>query len=135
MSDTQNLAYSVVQVIHNFGAAATMGGSFAAMRAPAEMHRKLAWIVFAGWTTQAISGPAFGMVSYYFDHQFPDIGGIATAALMMKIFCVVIGFLLVASWLRPCLGCRERIEDWIWSASTALAATALTAAAFLRWFS
>lgn len=134
MSDEQNLAYAAVQVAHNFGAAATMGGTFAAMHAPAEARRTLAWIVLAGWTTQAVSGPAFGVVSYYFDRHFPDIGGIAIVALAIKIICVAIGFLLAAAYLLPCPVCRERIGNWIWPASTALAATALTAAAFLRWF-
>lgn len=134
MSDAQNLAYSVVQVAHNFGAVAVVGGSFAVMRAPPEVRRNLAWIVFAGWITQTVSGPAFGLTTYYFEGQLPDIGGIAIAALTIKIVCVAVGFLLVAAYLLPCPACRERIGDWVWPASAALAATALTAAAFLRWF-
>jgi hypothetical protein len=134
MSDAQNLAYSAVQVAHNFGAVAAVGGSFAAALAPPGARRKLAWLAFAGWTTQAVSGPAFGLVSYYFYQRFPDIAGIAIAALTIKILCVALGFLLVTAWLLPCPACRERIGNWVWPASTALAATALTAAAFLRWF-
>jgi hypothetical protein len=134
MSNAQNLAYSAVQVMHNFGAVAAVGGSFAAMLSPPEARRKLAWLAFAGWTTQAVSGPTFGMVTYYFDRHFPDIGGIAMTALTIKVACVAIGFLLTAAYLLPCPACRERIGNWVWPASTALAATALTAAAFLRWF-
>lgn len=134
MSDAQNLAYSAVQVAHNFGAVAAVGGSFAAMLAPPEGRRKLAWLAFAGWTTQAVSGPAFGLVSYYFYQRFPDIAGIAIVALTIKILCVALGFLLATIWLLPCPACLERIGTWVWPASTALAATALTAAAFLRWF-
>lgn len=141
MSATQNLAYSVVQVVHNFGAVATVGGSLAAMLAPPESRRKLAWVALAGWTTQTISGPAFGMVSYYYYDRFPDIAGIAIAALTVKIVCVALGFLLVSAWLCPCshrltscTHCAERFRDLVWPASTVLAATALTAAAFLRWF-
>lgn len=134
MSDSENLAYAVVQVLHNFGATATVGGSFAIMRAPPEVHRNLAWIVFSGWAIQAVSGPAFGMLSLYFHQRLPDIAGIAMTALAIKIACVGAGFLLVTAWLLPCPACRERIGEWVWSASAALAATALTAAAFLRWF-
>ena len=141
MSVAQNLAYSVVQVAHNFGAVATLGGSLAAMLAPPEARRKLAWLAFAGWTTQAISGPSFGMVSYYYYGRFPDIAGIAIAALTIKIVCVALGFLLVAAYLCPCANrltscthCMERVRELVWPASTLLAVTALTAAAFLRWF-
>lgn len=141
MSDAQNLAYSAIQVVHNFGAVATVGGSVAAMLAPPNARRKLAWLAFAGWTTQAVSGPSFGLVSYYFYHRLPDIAGIAIAALMVKIACVALGFLLVAAYLCPCArylpscaNCLERFRNLVWPTSTALAATALAAAAFLRWF-
>lgn len=141
MSDAHNLIYSAIQVVHNFGAVATVGGSFAAMQAPAEARRKLAWLVFAGWATQAVSGPAFGMASYYFYGKFPDIAGIAITALTIKVVCVALGFLLVAAWLCPCAryfpscaNCTERYGKLVWPASALLAATALTAAAFLRWF-
>lgn len=135
MSDAQNLAYATVQILHNFGAVAVVGGSVAAMLASPEARRKPAWIAFAGWTAQAASGPAFGILSFYFHHRLPDIAGIAVAALMIKIVCVVLGFLLVAAYLLPCPRCRERFEPLVWPASTALAAIALTAAAVLRWFS
>jgi hypothetical protein len=141
MSDAQNLVYSAIQVVHNFGAVATVGGSIAAMLVPPEARRKIAWLVFAGWTTQAISGPSFGMASYYFYGKFPDIAGIAIAALTIKIACVAAGFLLVAAYLCPCARylpscahCMERFRGLVWPASALLAATALTAAAFLRWF-
>ena len=52
--------------------------------------------MMAGWAAQAASGGAFGFVSWLYYGRFPDIHGIAVAAL---------------------------------------AATALTAAAVLRWFS
>jgi hypothetical protein len=141
MSDAQNLVYSAIQVVHNFGAVATVGGSIAAMLAPPEARRKIAWLVLAGWTIQAVSGPSFGMASYYFDEKFPDIGGIAITALTIKIVCVALGFTLVAAYFCPCerylascTNCLERLRSLVWPASTLLAVTALTAAAFLRWF-
>lgn len=141
MSMVQNLAYSTIQVVHNFGAVATVGGSVAAMLAPPEVRKKLAWLVLGGWTTQAVSGPAFGMTSHYFYGKFPDIAGIAITALTIKVICVALGFLLVAAWLCPCAErlpscahCMERFRKLVWPASTLLAATALSAAAFLRWF-
>ncbi|OGS93249.1 MAG: hypothetical protein A2061_02290 [Gallionellales bacterium GWA2_59_43] len=142
MNTVQNLAYSAVQVVHNFGAVATVGGSVTAMLAPPESRKKLAWLAFAGWSTQAISGPTFGMVSYYYYGRFPDISGVAIAALTIKILCVAAGVMLVAAYLCPCAryltsctSCMERFRSLVWPASTILAATALSAAAFLRWFS
>jgi hypothetical protein len=141
MSVAQNLAYSAIQVVHNFGAVATVSGSIAAILAAPEARRRFAWLAFAGWTTQAISGPSFGMASYYFYGKFPDIAGIAITALTIKIVCVALGFTLVAAYLCPCerylpscAYCLERFRRLVWPASTTLAVTALTAAAFLRWF-
>jgi hypothetical protein len=136
MSATQNLAYAAIQVAHNFGAAAVVGGSLAATRfRGVDTRKKFAWLTLAGWGTQAISGAAFGAISYYFYHQFPDISGIAVIALIIKMVCVAMGFLLMATYLF-------RGESWTvsrmngaWIVSSALAVIALSAAAFLRWFS
>lgn len=136
MSVAQNLSYAIVQVAHNFGALAAVGGSLAAVKfRGVDTRKKLAWLALAGWGTQALSGVAFGAVSYYFYHRLPDIAGIALAALVIKMACVAIGFLLLAAYLF-------RGADWpvarmnaAWIASSALAVGALTAAAFLRWFS
>lgn len=136
MSATQNLAYAVVQVVHNFGAVATVSGSLAALLwRDTTTRRKLVWLTLGGWATQGASGATFGAVSYYFYHQFPDISGIAVAALLIKMTCVATGFLLLAAY-------RLRSERWsearmnaVWIVSATLAVTALSAAAFLRWFS
>lgn len=136
MSATQNLAYALVQVAHNAGAVAAVGGSLAAFKLrSADARRWLGKVVLAGLMVQGLSGAAFGAVSYFFFHHFPDIAGIAIAALAVKIICVILGCLLLAAYLF--LG-----KDWtagrinaVWIASSALAATALIAAAFLRWFS
>ena len=136
MSTTQNLAYSAIQVVHNFGAVTTVGGSLAALKfRDADSRKGLARLVLAGLGIQTVSGAAFGAVSYFFYHRFPDIAGIAVVALEIKILCVIIGFLLLAT-------CLFRGDDWtvaktsiILIASSALAVSALSAAAFLRWFS
>lgn len=136
MSNAQNLAYAVVQVLHNFGAVATVGGSLAATRIKgADARKKLAWLVLAGWVTQAVSGAAFGLVSFLYYHKFPDIAGVAVAALVIKIFCAAMGFMLVAAYLSRGANWPENKRDRLWSSSAILAVIALSAAAFLRWFS
>ena len=136
MSSAQNLAYAVVQVLHNFGAVATVGGSLAATRIESvNVKKKLAWLALAGWGTQAASGAAFGLVSYHFYHQFPDIAGIAVAALVVKMLCAATGFLLVAAYLFWGENWPEKKGNAALLLSVILSAIALSAAAFLRWFS
>jgi hypothetical protein len=131
--DLQNLAYALTQVAHNFGAVAVTGGAIAALYGTEQSQRRLAWLVLAGWGTQAASGATFGAVSYYYYSQFPDIHGIAVAALVVKMICAATGLVLAALCTRQPrnLAARRRV----WRSLVALAASALTAAAFLRWFS
>ncbi len=136
MSTAQNVAYSVVQVVHNFGAVAALGGSLAATAIKDPVNqKKLASVAFAGWCTQGASGAAFGAVSYYFYHRFPDISGAAIDALFVKIACVIAGLALLAAylaWSGQWTGARR---NGVCVASSALSITALSAAAVLRWFS
>ena len=136
MSNAQNLAYAVVQVAHNFGAVAAVGGSLAAIRLRNPATRiKLARLALGGWITQGVSGAAFGATSYYFYQRLPDIAGIAVAALLVKIACVVVAATLLAAYLWRGGNWSEAASQNTWRGSSALAFTALTAAAFLRWFS
>lgn len=136
MSFTQNLAYSVVQIAHNFGAVAAVGGALGALKFRGVDTRKtLAKIALAGLAIQALSGAAFGAVSYFFYHQFPDIAGIAFAALIIKILCVIAGFLLLTFYLFRSKHWTVTGMNAAWFALSALIATALVAAAVLRWFS
>lgn len=136
--DWQSLSYAAIQVAHNFGAAAVVGGSLFT-RWPthlgSEIQRKLAWLVLAGWTVQGASGGAFGAASYFWYGQFPDIHGLAIAALLIKIVCAVAGFLLAAAYLLYAVNWDETGRRRTWAGLLALGVTALAAAAFLRWFS
>jgi len=136
--DGQNLGYALIQVLHNFGAAAAVGGALFGIwpvRQPAAVRVKLAWLVLAAWTLQGASGTGFGALSYAYYGSLPDISGIAVAALSLKVACAGAGFLLAAAYLRFGPAWTEARREWAWAGLLALAATALTAAAFLRWFS
>lgn len=136
--DWQNLGYALIQVLHNFGAAATVGGALFGLwpeRQPAQVRHKLAWLVLAAWTVQGASGTGFGALSYAYYGSFPDISGIAVAALFLKVACAGAGFLLAAAYLHFGAGWTAMQQTRAWAGLLALAATALTAAAFLRWFS
>ena len=132
--DLQNLGYAVTQIVHNFGAVAVVGGAVCALAwRNAEVQRKLAWMVLAGWMIQAASGATFGAISFAFYGKFPDIHGIAIVALIVKMLCAVSGFSL-ALWLllsRP----SEPAGRHAWFALCGLGMVALSSAAVLRWFS
>lgn len=146
--DWQNATYALVQVAHNFGAVAVVGGPLFALwpaRPPPALHarRRLLALVLAGWALQAASGAAFGATSYVWYGALPDIHGPAVVALAVKVGCAIVGFLLAAVWLRresPAAAVALHGSDdaagrrgWGWL--LAFGATALTAAAVLRWFS
>ena len=135
--DVQNLGYALTQVVHNFGASAVVGGAIASLwLAPRpELDRSLAWLVCLGWAAQVASGAAFGAISFYYYGKFPDIGGLAIAALAIKVACAASGFSLAALYLLRAASWTTAARRRIWHMLAGLSATALTAAAFLRWFS
>lgn len=134
--DLQSLSYAAIQIVHNFGAVAVVGSAFLALwPGLVGMRKPLAWIMLAGWVAQAASGGAFGGVSWLYYGRFPDIHGIAVAALLIKMACAAAGFMLAAAYIYSGSGWSERAQQASWRALASLAATALTAAAFLRWFS
>lgn len=136
MSSAQNLSYAAIQVVHNFGAVAVVAGSLIALKwHERAMRRKLAQLVLLGWLTQAATGATFGLTTYYYYHELPDISGIATYALGIKMLCATLGILMLAAYLRWGRDWKEQRLDRLWFASSALAVTALSSAAFLRWFS
>ena len=132
--DTQSLAYAVTQIVHNFGAVAVVGGAVCALVwRETEGQRRLAWLVFAGWLVQAVSGATFGAISYYYYAKFPDIHGIAVAALVVKVVCAALGSALAAWQLFTHLAEASRRYSWL--ALCGLGVLALSSAAVLRWFS
>lgn len=134
----ENLSYALTQVIHNFGAVAVVGGAFSALKSRPDQVRLqtcMAWLVLLAWGAQVASGVIFGAVSYYFYGEFPDLHAVAVGALAIKVLCAVSGFVLAALYLRGALQWSKKGRYRAWHALVGLGATALTAAAFLRWFS
>lgn len=136
--DLQSLAYALTQVLHNFGAVAVLGGAVTArwlLYQKQELVKPIVWAVLLGWLIQGLSGAGFGAISYAYYGRFPDIAGVAVAALLIKMSCAVSGVVLAGGYLRygACLS-QGRVE-LLWNGLVALGVTALTSAAFLRWFS
>ena len=81
------------------------------------------------------SGAGFGAISFAYYGQFPDIHGIALAALYLKIACAVGGIALAVLFLRYQAAWPSPRSAAVWRGLLVLGVTALAAAAFLRWFS
>lgn len=133
----ENLAYALTQVIHNFGAAAVVGGAVFILWPVSRLEygRHFAWLILLAWGAQIASGALFGAVSLYYYGELPDLSVIAMTALGVKVLAAVAGFLLAALYL-------VRGREWdragvkrTFGFLLVLGVTALTAAAFLRWFS
>lgn len=136
--DLQNLAYALTQVIHNFGAATVVGGAAAALWLvpwQAVPERFLAWLVSLAWMLQIASGVGFGAISFYYYGRLPEITGIATVALAVKVASASFGFVLGVLYLLRATRWLEATRQRAWRALLGLGVVALTAAAFLRWFS
>jgi hypothetical protein len=134
---SENLAYALTQVVHNFGAVAVLGGAmFALWPTPRlEYGRTFAWLILIAWGTQIASGGLFGVTSFYYYGETPDLSGIAMAALAIKVAAAITGFLLAALYLLRGREWSRLSVKRTFRRLAALGAVALTAAAFLRWFS
>jgi hypothetical protein len=132
-----NLIYTCVQLAHNFGAVAVVGSPAAAWWLGGEnvvAQHRLAWLTVFGWVAQGASGAGFGATSYFLKGQLPDIAGVALVALSVKVGCVLAGIGLAVLYLKTGLRWSAGRQLRFWQGMLALAATALSAAAFLRWF-
>lgn len=134
---SENLAYALVQVAHNFGAVGVLGGAlFALWPSPRlEYARSFARLILFAWGAQIASGALFGATSFYYYGETPDLSRIAQAALGIKVAAALAGFALAGRFLmRGGEWSRARVKRTFRSLAT-LGVVALTAAAFLRWFS
>lgn len=131
----ENILYAVIQVAHNFGAAAVAGLPIAALwLGPARTtFGKIATLTFVAWLVQSASGASFGAVSFFVVGELPEIHHLALIALSVKIACAVLAITLLGVKLW---GGLEATSDKTTLISLAgLGSTALTCAAILRWFS
>jgi hypothetical protein len=132
-----DLIYTCVQLVHNFGAVTVVGSPVAALwlsQNHKTLHHRLAWLMLLGWVAQGASGAGFGLTSLYLKGQIPDVTGVALVALVFKMACALTGFVLAAVYLRVGSGWTGRGQVRLQQIMLGLAATALSAAAFLRWY-
>ncbi|MDH5546175.1 MAG: hypothetical protein OEZ43_11310 [Gammaproteobacteria bacterium] len=134
----ENLFYALTQLVHNFGAMAVVGGALATLYLAAEKQgaqRKLAWLVLIGWGAQAASGISFGAISFYFYGETPDLHATAQVAFIIKLFCATSGGILALFYVISAHAWADGSRRRAWKTLTLFGVVALSAAAFLRWFS
>ncbi len=132
-----NLIYTLLQIVHNFGAAAVVGSPIFVYWLARENHaiqRRLAWLIVLGATTQIGSGIGFGLTSYFLKGHLPELEGVAFIALLVKLFCVVSSPALMLRYVLYARQTPPRQQRQAWLAAMLLGSTAFTAAAFLRWY-
>ena len=133
--DLQNLSYALVQLAHNFGAVAIVGIAWFGWRhTPHAPGRLAGWLALA-WAVQIVSGVGFGAASLYYYGQLPDIHGIAIGALAIKVVAALVGLVLALIYIGRSSAIAANTPTRSWQIQVALGITALSAAAFLRWFS
>lgn len=133
----ENLAYALIQVAHNLGAVALVALPVFGLwlrTGPAGAQR-IALVLIAVAVAQATTGVFFGAASLYFHGALPDIQGVTVVALWVKV--AALGFALAAgaAILAYGSGWSEARSAGTWKLALSAAATALIAAAFLRWYS
>ncbi|TAL91031.1 MAG: hypothetical protein EPN62_03220 [Candidimonas sp.] len=132
----QNLAYALDQVAHNLGAVTVVSGPlYFLIAGESKRQRGVLWMTLTGWVVQIVSGSFLGLISLYFYGQLPDIHGVAIGALVIKIVCAITAFVFIVASLRAHDLYTGRRAAITWQVLAALAILAISAAAFLRWFS
>lgn len=129
--------YTCVQLVHNFGAVTVVASPVMALWL-GEDHKatqyRLAWLMVLGWVAQGASGAGFGITSFYLKGHIPDVSGVALVALLVKVACALTGFVLAAIYLRAGSGWSIRSQISLKQMMLGLSVTALSSAAFLRWY-
>ncbi len=134
----ENLFYALTQFVHNFGAVAVVAGALVALKAASDqlvLKKNLAWLVLIGWSVQITSGLMFGGISLYFYGETPDLHSTAQVALIIKVIGAGAGCSLALFYIVSAKNWSDKVRHRTWHLLTGLGGTALTAAAFLRWFS
>ena len=154
----ENLIYSCIQLLHNFGAVIVVSVPVIVLLYFFSDQDKsivsvvgLIYFVLAGWCLQIFSGISFAVTSYLLLGHIPQLDGVAEVALYVKLFSasaslILLVFLIYMSVKKnPDLkrnsaikasGKYQGVNRYIvaWGMLSLLSIGALSGAAFLRWY-
>ena len=132
----QNLLYALIQSVHNLGAVTIVAVSaYGLFFSLGRYKRLLAAVLSLAWGVQGVTGATFGLTTFYYYHQLPDIHGVAIVALVIKVICVALGFSVAAIYTFWYSEISPALDRMLWALLFFLGLLALSSAAFLRWFS
>ncbi len=132
----QNLLYALIQSVHNLGAVTIVAVSaYGLFFSLGRYKRLLAAVLSLAWGVQGVTGATFGLTTFYYYHQLPDIHGVAIVALVIKVICVALGFSVAAIYPFWYSEISPALDRMLWVLLFFLGLLALSSAAFLRWFS
>ena len=132
----QNLLYALIQSVHNLGAVTIVAVSaYGLFFSLGRYKRLLAAVLSLAWGVQGVTGATFGLTTFYYYHQLPDIHGVAIVALVIKVICVALGFSVAVIYTFWYSEISPALDRMLWALLFFLGLLALSSAAFLRWFS
>ncbi len=132
----ENLIYTWLQIVHNFGAVAVVGSPAMGwwLERKNVVAYRLALLALFGWFVQGATGIGFALTSYSLKGAVPEVTGIALAALLTKVSSTVIGVTIAAILWRKGSRWSARSRTFAWQMMLAFSTAALMAAAYLRWY-
>lgn len=133
----ENLAYALIQAVHNLGAVALVALPFFGLwygieRANAQ---RVALVLVATAVVQASTGMFFGAASLYFHGALPEIHAVPAGALWVKVTALGIALAAGAAIRVWGSGWNKARCAGAWKIACGAGVAALVAAAFLRWYS
>jgi hypothetical protein len=134
----ETFLYTLVQLVHNFGAAAVAGSPVAALWFGRENKialQKITWLMTLGWVIQGATGVGFAITSYTMDGAIRHVDGIAFVALALKVACTFVGAVVAGSYLITGSHWSAPNQLRMWKLMVIMTLSALAAAAVLRWYS
>lgn len=133
----ENLTYSVIQAFHNVGAIGVVAAPTVIYlllgNSDAIVKTNYIAIALASWLIQVLSGIGFGVTSFSFYGQIPDIDGVALVALVVKVICAMLSMGLYLYLLLP-KSQGLRAHKSVWRILVVASVLPLVSAAFLRWY-
>jgi hypothetical protein len=132
----ENVLYTLVQIVHNFGAVAVVGSPAVGwwLERKNIVTYRLALLALLGFFVQGATGIGFAIISQSLKGALPEVTGIALAALLIKVSSTAIGFTLTVVLWRKGSQWRTRGRMLAWQMMLLFSTAALMAAAFLRWY-
>ena len=134
----ENFIYALIQSLHNLGAVVVVAAPALMLfrfQTKLNLNKIIIRVIFFAWSLQLLSGAAFGLSSYQFYGEIPDIDGIAFIALIIKLSCAITSVMMCIYLWVSIRGNNKALRfQCFWWMLLSFGLSALLSAAFLRWY-